>query len=319
MILKKLKTSDFWYSNLFYILAIIFVIGFGIANPKFLDGANIANIFAQSSVLIIMSIGMALALITKGMDMSVGSTLFLCAATMQILNKNFDIGMPEMMMISIAVGLAAGALNGFIVSMFNVYPLLPTLATMFAYKGIALIIGGGGSATMPMFWSQIISARVGPVPIHVFIAIGIAIVVQLLLNNTKTGRHIYALGDSEKTSHEKGIDERKIKVLVYTLSGLMCGIAAIIFSAQSMSVPASTGSGMEFKCVIAATLGGVSMFGGKGTVAPGVIIGALIMSIISNVLVVSAASAYIYTVVYGLVILFVVLLDTLKNKKMVNA
>ncbi|MEG1990834.1 MAG: hypothetical protein RR351_01990, partial [Christensenella sp.] len=143
MILKKLKTSDFWYSNLFYILAIIFVIGFGIANPKFLDGANIANIFAQSSVLIIMSIGMALALITKGMDMSVGSTLFLCAATMQILNKNFDIGMPEMMMISIAVGLAAGALNGFIVSMFNVYPLLPTLATMFAYKGIALIIGGG--------------------------------------------------------------------------------------------------------------------------------------------------------------------------------
>lgn len=312
---NPLKSSAFWFSNLFYLLAVAFVIVFGIVNPKFLNGTNVANIFAQSSVLIILSIGMALALITKGMDMSVGATLFLCAATIQVLNKKLGIGMAEMICISLAVGALAGAVNGLIVSSLKVYPLLPTLATMFIYRGLALIIGGGGSATMPMFWSKIISVRVGPLPVHVLVAIGLAILVQFLLSNTKTGRFIFALGDSEKTSIEKGINPKRIKFLVYTVSGLMCGIAAIIFSAQSMSVPPSSGDGLEFKCVIAATLGGVSMFGGKGTVAPGVIIGALILSIISNVLVLCEASAYIYTVVYALVILFVVLLETLKVKK----
>jgi len=314
--ISKIKTSEFWYSNFFYIVALTFIAGFGIANPKFLQGANIANIFAQSSVMIIMSIGMGLALITKGMDMTVGSTLFLCAVVAQMANKNLGIGMFGMMLVSILVGAAAGVVNGLIVSTFNIYPLLPTLAMMFVYRGLALIIGGGGRTIMPMFWSKIIGIRIWLVPVHVFVAIGLVIIVQILLNNTKTGRYIYALGDSEKTCIEKGIPVRKIKILIYTLSGIMCGIAAIVFSAQAMSVPASTGSGMEFKCVIAATLGGIGMNGGKGSVAPGVIIGSLIMSVISNVLVILSASAYIYTVVYALVILFVVLIDTLKNRKL---
>lgn len=312
MLKKKLTSSTFWFSNLFYILAVIFIIVFGILNPKFLNQKNIANIFAQSSILIILGIGMSLALITKGMDMSVGAILFLCAATIQVLNKKCGIGMAEMILISLAVGTVAGLINGLIVSALNVYPLLPTLATMFIYRGLALIVGGGGSATMPMFWSKIIGIKVGPVPLHVLIAIGLAILVQLMLKYTKTGRFIFALGDSEKTAIQKGINEKKIKILVYTISGLMCGVAAIIFSAQSMSVPPSAGDGIEFKCVIAATLGGVSMFGGKGTVVPGIIVGALILSVISNVLVLCNASAYIYTVVYALVILFVVLLETLK-------
>ena len=312
MLKKKLTSSTFWFSNLFYILAVIFIFVFGILNPKFLNQKNIANIFAQSSILIILGIGMSLALITKGMDMSVGAILFLCAAIIQVLNKKCGIGMAEMILISLAVGTVAGLINGLIVSALNVYPLLPTLATMFIYRGLALIVGGGGSATMPMFWSKIIGIKVGPVPLHVLIAIGLALLVQLMLKYTKTGRFIFALGDSEKTAIQKGINEKRIKILVYTISGLMCGVAAIIFSAQSMSVPPSAGDGIEFKCVIAATLGGVSMFGGKGTVVPGIIVGALILSVISNVLVLCNASAYIYTVVYALVILFVVLLETMK-------
>ncbi|MEG1011311.1 MAG: ABC transporter permease [Ruthenibacterium sp.] len=318
MIRSRLKSSVFWFSNLFYIMAVLFILAFGIINPKFLNVANLANIFAQSSVLIILSIGMALALITKGMDMSVGAILFLCATTMQVLNKRLGLGMVEMITISLVVGTLAGLINGIVVSVLKVYPLLPTLATMFMYRGLALLIGGG-SATMPMFWSKIIGVRVGPLPVHVLLAVGLAVVVQILLSNTKTGRYIYALGDSEKTAAEKGINANRIKILVYTVSGFLCGVAAVIFSAQSMSVPPSAGDGLEFKCVIAATLGGVSMFGGKGTVAPGVMIGSLIMSVISNVLVVSAASAYIYTVVYALVILFVVLLETLKIKKIAKA
>lgn len=315
-IISKVKTSEFWYSNSFYIVAIVFVICFGIANPKFVQPANIANIFAQSSVMIIMSIGMGLALITKGMDMTIGSTLFLCAVVAQMSNKYLGFGMLGMMLVSVGVGIIAGLVNGLIVSALNIYPLLPTLAMMFVYRGLALIIGGGGRTIMPMFWSKIIGARVGLFPVHVFVAIALVIVVQIWLNNTKTGRYIYALGDSEKTCIEKGINVRKIKVLVYTLAGMMCGVAAIVFSAQAMSVPASTGNGMEFKCVIAAVLGGIGMNGGKGSVAPGVIIGSLIMSVISNVLVILSASAYVYTVVYAVVILIVVLIDTLKNRKL---
>ena len=312
---NKMKIKEFVYSNLFYAIAVVFIAVFGTIHPKFLASQNIVNIFAQSSVLILVSIGMALALITKGLDMSVGSIVFLCSSTMWILNKNLNIGMAGMMLASLLVGLCAGALNGVIVSILRVYSLLPTLATMFMYRGIALIINGGRHSPMPMFWGRIISLRVNSVPVHVLVAIGLTIIVQLLLNNTKIGRHIYALGDSEKTAHEKGISAFKIRMLVYVISGLMCGIAAIVFSAQSMSVPPSSGQGMEFRCVIAVVLGGVSMFGGKGTVAPGVVVGALLMSLISNVLVVLSAPPHMYIIVYALVILFVVLLDTLKSRK----
>ncbi|MCL2699833.1 MAG: ABC transporter permease, partial [Defluviitaleaceae bacterium] len=235
-----------------------------------------------------------------------------------VLGREYDFNMPQMMAVGLVIGVAAGLLNGFIVSSLNVYPLLPTLATMFAFRGVALVIGRGTGRNMPMFWNRIISARWGPLPIHVFVAFGLAIGVQLLLNNTKTGRHIYALGDSEKTSHEKGINARRIKILVYAVSGLMCAVASIIFTAQTMGLPPSSAVGIEFKCVTAAVLGGVSLFGGKGTVAPGVIIGSLLMSIISNVLVIMNASVYMYTIVYAVVILFVVLLETLKIRKLTS-
>lgn len=313
---RLVKNKEFWLSNVFYIVAILFIIVFSIVNPKFLVWKNIVNILLQSSTLIILSIGMTICLITKGIDMSVGSTLFVCAATMQTLNKVYDIGIVPMMLISILVGIIAGFINGTIVATLKIYPLLPTLATMYAYRGIGLLICGGGSSTMPMMWAKINSVKIfGGIPLHVLVAILLAVLMQIFLSSTATGRHIYAVGDSEKTSKEKGISIFKIKVIAYTLSGLMCGIAAIISSAQSMSVPISLGEGQEFNAIIASVLGGASLFGGRGTTVPGVIIGALILSIISNILVILGASAYLYTVVYALVIFIVILLDSpvLKN------
>ena len=314
MLSNRTKIRDLIYSNLLYVIAIVFIVIFGIFNPRFLAAQNIVNIFAQSSVLLLLGIGMALALITKGLDMSVGSILFLCSATMWTLNRTYGIGMGGMMLASILVGISAGAVNGLIISLLRVHSLLPTLATMFVFRGLALIINGGGASPMPMFWIGIIRLRVGMVPVHVFVALGLLIITQVLLNKTKIGRHIYALGDSEKTAYAKGISSFKSKMIVYTVSGLMCGIAAIIITAQAMSVPPSLGLGMEFRVVTAVVLGGVSMFGGRGTVAPGVIVGGLLLAIISNVLVILTAPARMYVIVFALVILFVVLLDTLKNR-----
>lgn len=316
--MSKLKNRDFWLDNSFYIVAVLFIIIFGITNPQFLMLKNIINVLTQSSTLIIIGIGMTLALITKGIDMSVGSILFVCAATMQVTNKEFGLGIVPMIIISVIVGIIFGFINGLIVASLKVYPLLPTLATMYTFRGIGLMICGGGSSTMPMSWAVVNSIKLFKlIPLHVIIAIALAVLVQIFLNETSVGRHIYAVGDSEKTSNEKGINVFGIKILVYTISGFCCGVAAIISSAQSMSVPISLGQGIEFNAIIAAVLGGASLFGGKGSTAPGIIIGAIIMSLMSNVLVILGASAYLYTVVYALVIFVVVLLDSpvLRKKK----
>jgi ribose transport system permease protein len=307
----KLSSRNFWLSNSLYILVVLFIIVFSIANPKFFVAKNLINILTQSSTLIIVSIGMTLALITKGIDMSVGSIIFVCAATMQVLNKTTGAGIVAMMIVSLVVGLIAGLVNGLIVASLKVYPLLPTLATMYSFRGIGLVICGGGSSTMPLMWAKINSVKLfGIIPLHVLIAIALAALMQVFLKETTIGRHIYAVGDSEETSYKKGINVFRIKLLVYTLSGLMCGIAAIISSAQSMSVPISLGEGQEFNAIIASVLGGASLFGGRGSTMPGVIIGVLILSLISNVLVILGASAYLYTVVYAIVIFVVVLLDS---------
>jgi len=314
--MKKFLSREFWLKNSIYVAVIIFIIIMSLTNNKFLVPKNIINIFTQSSVLMILSIGMTLTLITKGIDMSVGSVMFLSAAVMQYCGTRLGFSIPAMCLMGILTGTFVGLINGVIAAKLNVYPLLTTLATMYACRGLGLEITGGGAALMPIAWGDLISAKLLGIPIQVYIAILLAILVQIFLNNTQFGRHIFAVGDSQKAAHEKGINIFAVKTFVYAASGFMCGVASIISSSQVMSAPSNMGSGQEFFAIIASVLGGASLFGGKGTTFPGCLIGALIMATISNSLVLTKASANLYSVVYACVIFAVVLLDTIKNKEL---
>lgn len=313
--LSAMRPGEFLLNYGIYLAVILFVIVMAFVSDNFLKTRNIINIFTQSSVLMILCIGMSLTMLTKGIDMSVGAVMFLSAAVMWHVNRTYDLSLPAMCAVGILVGLCVGVINGIIAAKLNVYPLLTTLATMYACRGLGLSITGSGAALMPMAWGDLITVKVLGIPVHSIAAIALAVLVQIFLKLTPFGRKIFAVGDSQKTAYEKGIPVTWVKIFVYAMSGLMCGIASIISSSQTMGATASMGDGIEFMAMIAAVMGGTSMAGGKGSVFPGCLIGAIIMSTISNSLVLLKAPPNAYSVVYALVIFVVVLLDTIRSRR----
>lgn len=311
---KTFSFRTFLLSNIIYIAAIIFVAIMSFVSDRFLTGKNIINLFTQSTVLMALSTGMALTMITQGIDMSLGSLLFLCAAVMQFCGKKLGWNAGAMCLAGLTTGVLVGVLNGFIAAKLRVYPLLTTLATMYACRGLGLVITGGGTGLMPMFWGKLTTFKILGIPAQVYVVILIGILFQIFLTRTSFGRHVFAVGDSEKTAREKGVNITAVKVFVYASAGLMAGVAGIVSSSQVISVPANLGTNQETMAIIAAVLGGTSLFGGKGSTFPCALIGALIMSCISNALVLMGAVPNAYNVVYACVIFFVVLMDTIKAK-----
>jgi len=214
----------------------------------------------------------------------------------------------------IVTGTIVGIINGFIAAALKIYPLLITLATMFIFRGFGVAIIGNRAVLMPPFWQDVLSGRIWVFRTSFILAVALAVVAQLVLKYTKFGKHVYAIGDCEKTAKEKGISVRAIKVAVYGISGFTCGIAAILWSNQVMAVTTTLARGVEFNIVMAAVLGGVSLFGAKGSTFPGAIVGALIISVITNVMALMQINVYLFTIVNGLFIFLVVILDTIKNR-----
>lgn len=311
---KHYASKEFWLSNAIYFAAVIFIVVMSLISDRFLTPKNIINLFTQSAMLMILSVGMSLAMITKGIDMSIGALMFLCAVIMQYCAREFGFSMFLMGLSGVIVGLLIGSLNGLITAKLGVYPLLTTLAVMYACRGIGLRITGGRTAMMPLEWGKLTTFKVLSIPIQVYIAIAIAILIQIIIKKTSFGRQIFAVGDSQKTALEKGISVTRVKIVVYAASGFMAALAGIISSSQVMSVPANMGANQEFFAIIASVLGGTSLFGGKGSIFPGCLVGAVIMSSISNSLVLLGAPPNSYSVVYACVIFLVVLLDTIKQK-----
>jgi len=317
-LIRGISSKDFWLSNIVYIALMIFIIVFGVLYPNFVKPQNILNIFTQSCTLILVGIGMTMALITRGIDLSVGATLYFSALIMYMVGGVLDLPVSVMILLGSLIGLVIGMLNGLLVGVLKIFPLLPTLAMQFIIRGLGITImlnvTHATRSIMPMKWGAIISTKLAGIPVYLYVTIIVAVVMQLLLSNTQIGRNIYAVGDNAQVAMQKGINIFRTKFFVHSMCGLMAGIAAVVSSGQAMDVSYATGEGFEFKVVTACVLGGVGLKGGKGSVVPGVIVGALLLSVISNVLVILKASVYSYDVAYALVIFVVVLLDTIKIK-----
>ena len=310
---KTLSSKSFWLNNIVYIVCVLAFIVFAIINPVLVSKDNIMNILASASTFIVLGTGVAFALLIQQTDLSVGSIMYAAAAIMfYFFKQDKNLPIPVVMLIGIAVGIAVGLINGVIIATLKVYAFLPTLATQVAFRGLGLIIAGASISNMPMKWAKIVSLRWFGMPAYIIISFLLAIAAQLFLVYTKLGRHIYATGDNEKIAKEKGINTYGIKLFAFAFSGFMAALGGILSCAKTMTASYVIGEGYEFKAITACVLGGVSLNGGRGTVFPGVVIGALIISLISNLLVLFNADTYIYDIVYGIVIFVVVMIDTFK-------
>ena len=275
-------------------LILLFVI-ISVMNDSFLEFSNLRNLLRQVSINAIIAFGMTFVILTGGIDLSVGSILALSSAVMANLIVT---GTDPVLAIVLAAGagLVLGGINGLVITYGRVAPFIATLATMTIYRGATLVFGQGDIAGLP-------------VPaITMFLAF---IILWFVLSRTSLGRKTYAVGGSEKVSYIAGIKIDRVKIFVYALTGMLCGIAGAIITSRLNSAQPTAGAGYELDAIAAVVLGGTSLAGGRGHIV-GTLIGALIIGTLNNGLNILDVSSFYQQVVKGIVILLAVLADRKK-------
>lgn len=284
-------------------------------SDKFLTVQNLLNILEQAASLGIVATGMTFVLLVAGIDLSVGSVMFLSAA---VAGKLFITGTPFwlIILIMIGIGFIVGFLNGFISTKFNIMAFIVTLSTLYVGRGLGLMITETRELKLPDTFLKIGYTNILDIPLPIVIFVIVLIIAHLVLIYTPFGRQIYAVGNDRNAAQKSGIPIQRILVSVYVISGLMAAVGGIVAVAQLGTVAPNFGNGREFEVVAAAVLGGTSLFGGKGRVFPGTVFGVILMLTIENGLVIINADPYIFPLVSGFIIFLAVFVDSMRNKKM---
>jgi ribose transport system permease protein len=296
--------------NMGVLFALLFFVAiFAILSPRFLTIDNFINVSRQISTNVIIGCGMTFIIITAGIDLSVGSMVALSGVLLAGLMWNYNLPWPIAILLTLVVLGFCGLLNGLAVAKQGLNPLIVTLATMTALRGVALSYSGGE----PIFIEDPVilalgNGYVGPIPIPVIIAIVVMILTHIVLTRTKLGRYVYAVGGNEEAARISGINVDRVKLFVYSQSGVLSALAGIIVAGRLYSGNPTAGQGTELDVIAAVVIGGTSLFGGVGSIG-GTLLGAFIVGIISNGLTILNVPFYYQLMVKGLVIYVAILID----------
>jgi ribose transport system permease protein len=314
--LKK-ALKEFLIKNKSFAVLIIFSIIVSILNPSFLTVSNILNILRQTSINSVIAVGMTFVILTGGIDLSVGSILALAGAVAAaVISHGSNVFVA--VIAALLIGSALGAFNGLIISKGKIQPFIATLGVMTLVRGYTLVFTdgkpiGAGSSEAAAAFSNIGAGYFLGIPLPIYIMIFVFGLAYYILRHTRTGRYVYSLGCNEEATIYSGINTDRIKILVYTISGLLAALAGIIITARLSSAQPQAGTGYELDAIAAVVLGGTSLAGGVGGIF-GTIIGALIIGVLNNSLNLMDVSSYYQLLLKGLVILVAVFLDR-KQKK----
>ncbi|MDO5707942.1 MAG: ribose ABC transporter permease [Andreesenia angusta] len=294
------------------LIALVIIIS--IMNSGFLRAANIFNLLRQVSINALIAFGMTFVILTGGIDLSVGSILALSSV---IMAKMLSAGVNPVIAIigACIIGLLLGAVNGIVIAYGKVAPFIATLATMTIYRGMTLVITRGNPITGlgDSFIFQVFGkGYIGIIPVPVVTMIIAFVLLYIILNKTPIGRKVYAIGGSEKVSYLVGINIKRIKVMIYSLTGILVALAGAILTSRLNSAQPTAGTSYELDAIAAVVLGGTSLTGGKGNIF-GTLVGALIIGTLNNGLNLLGVSSFYQMVIKGIVILLAVLIDRKKN------
>ena len=258
-ILYQLKDKAIWA------VFIVLFIGFSIANPRFIETKNLFTIARQVSMYGIASIGMTFVILIAGIDLSTGSIITLVNIVCAYFMVNSGMNMIVAVLLSLCISTLIGVLNGFMVSSIGIPAIIATFATQTIFEGVSYLISGG----TPIFgfderFKVIGQGYIGPVPVPVIIMIICFAVGSFILNKTYFGRYFYAVGGNEEAARLSGIRVKRIKGLIYALSGFFAGLAGIVLLSRTNSGQTTAGKGYEFDVITCVVLGGVSVSGGYG-------------------------------------------------------
>ena len=299
------------YGPLLALLLIVVVIT--ILEPSFMTTTNVLNVLRQVSISALIAFGMTFIILTGGIDLSVGSTLALTGA---IAASMLASGMDPVfvMLVTLLLGAVLGMINGVIIAKGKVAPFIATLATMTIYRGLTLVYtdgspisGLGDSITFQMVGKGYFFGI--PVPVLTMLIAFFAL--WFILHKTTFGRRVYAVGGNENASRLSGINTDRVKIMVYSLTGMLAALSAIILTSRLNSAQPTAGTSYELDAIAAVVLGGTSLTGGKGWIF-GTLVGALIIGVLNNGLNLIGVSSFFQQVVKGVVILIAVLIDRKK-------
>ncbi|EPC6192236.1 TPA: ribose ABC transporter permease [Vibrio cholerae] len=313
---KKLLSKEWLIEQKSLIALLFLVVVVSFLNPNFFTVDNLLNILRQTSVNAIIAVGMTLVILTAGIDLSVGSVLALCgafAATLVAMEVPVLIAVPT----ALLAGAALGAISGIIIAKGKVQAFIATLVTMTLLRGVTMVytdgrpISTGFTDTADTFaWFGTGYALGIPVPVWLMVVVFAG--AWYLLNHTRFGRYVYAVGGNESATRLSGINVDRVKIGVYAICGLLAALAGIIVTSRLSSAQPTAGMGYELDAIAAVVLGGTSLMGGKGRIM-GTLIGALIIGFLNNALNLLDVSSYYQMIAKAVVILLAVLVDN-KNK-----
>lgn len=292
------------------IVGFLLIVALGsVLSPNFMSERNVLNILRQTSMLGVVTVGMTFVILTAGIDLSVGMTLSLYSVVSAMLFAN-GAGYPlaVVVVMTLALGVAVGAFNAAIIIWRGVAPFIVTLAMMAIASGAALTISGGkpiGGIQGTYAWLG--AGSIGPVPVPVLIMLAAFAFGDFVLRFTPYGRQVYAVGGNEEAARLSGIPVNRVKLVTYMISNASAALGGIIFSARVTVGDPWAGRGLELDAIAAVVLGGTSLFGGVGSLW-GTLLGALIISMINNLLNLLNVSPYTQGIAKGLIILVAVAL-----------
>lgn len=294
------------------VLLIGVVAVFSLLSPRFLEARNLGNILVQSSSTGIVAVGMTFVLLTAGVDLSVGAIMFIAAAVagkMAVGGASLAVIVPTVL----AIGLAAGAVNATFVTRFRIVPFIVTLATLYVGRGFALWITQTRAINLPESFLELGAGRVLGIPNPILAFAAVVAIAHFVLTRTPFGRQIYAVGQNCEAARKAGVPTERLLVAVYLISGVCAAIAAVVSLSQLGAVSPTFGFQKEFSAIAAAVLGGTSLFGGRGNVFPGTVLGAVLIQTVENGLVILNADPYLYPLFTAGIIFVAVLIDSVRS------
>ncbi|MDG2198710.1 MAG: ABC transporter permease [SAR324 cluster bacterium] len=297
------------------IVVILLAIIFSFINPKFATTTNLLNILTQASYYIILAVGMTFVIAAAGIDLSVGSLLALITVINFELIKgglNPFIGVILMFL----MGGILGAFTGYLISYINIPPFIATLGVMVSLRGLALVHSAGKMHYgLPESLTWFGQGEILGIPIPVLISLIFALFGAWLFNRTKFGLHVRSIGGNREAARLAGINVKIIEILVYSFMGLCVALGGLIMIARIDSTQATIGTSMEIHVIAAVIIGGTSLFGGKGTVF-GTLLGAILLSMMTNALVIAGVDYFWQLFIMGIIVLIAVTINNFRDRKL---
>jgi ribose transport system permease protein len=303
-----------------FVVVIVLFVFFSITATNFFTLRNILSLMLQTSTVTLMGIGVTFAIITGGIDLSIGSVVAL-TGTVAVMVALAGVPIWLSLIVGILTGAFCGLLNGLMVTRLKLPPFIATLGMMMLARGTALTITNAAAYPAPEGFGNLGNGTIfgtGPkfpgIPYPVIIMVAVAFLFHFILSKTRAGRYTYAVGSNEEAARLSGIKISQVKTTAYIISGLLAGLVGIILSSRMVTSQPNSASGYELNAIAAAVIGGTSLMGGVGTVG-GTVIGSFIIGILTVGLTMSGANYYVQQIVIGLVVIGAVTFDQFRGRK----